>query len=353
MLEHAIVFATSHRSYVRAFAAVWSTMTFLEERRMPTEEEALRTADLLRYALRDWGAGERRAPRVASVADLAAMLRDPGIWMPCADLRRLVAQWPTAPGSPVDLVAAFPLLNQLARRGFSPATGNLLYPLKMLMLLTGLGPAPDRRVRAGLKVLGMPGWTASVEAVPEDAGGPVARRLLALWADSASLVREELPELQMNDADVAWLVQQHAFGRLVDMALFVLGEEAATADVEKAPRGLNRQELSKTMNKMQTWGGRATFDWTLVPDGGFVIQFGHGGHALLTADIVGRLLQHFRGRAVPVGTSRDNPPAGSLGEWLQENVTPTATASYVAPVLVELGHASRVDGRRAYLHFHA
>jgi hypothetical protein len=44
-----------------------------------------------------------------------------------------------------------------------------------------------------------------------------------------------------------------------------------------------------------------------------------------------------------VGTSRDCPPAGSVGEWLQENVTKLAIASYLAPILVHRGDAEWLD----------
>lgn len=50
---------------------------------------------------------------------------------------------------------------------------------------------------------------------------------------------------------------------------------------------------------------------------------------------------HFRGRKVPVSTSRTDPRRDSLGAWLQVNVTPTAIASYVAPILVHEGYAER------------
>lgn len=55
------------------------------------------------------------------------------------------------------------------------------------------------------------------------------------------------------------------------------------------------------------------------------------------------LLTHFKGMRVPCGTSRDKPQIGSLGEWLQGNVTKTAIASYVAAILVHEGYAKK-DG---------
>ena len=46
------------------------------------------------------------------------------------------------------------------------------------------------------------------------------------------------------------------------------------------------------------------------------------------------------------------PPCESVGKWLQDNVTRTAIASYVAPILVEERYAKQVpDGRRLRIHF--
>jgi hypothetical protein len=39
------------------------------------------------------------------------------------------------------------------------------------------------------------------------------------------------------------------------------------------------------------------------------------------------------------GTSRDKPPDGSLGLWLQTHVTKVATASYIGAILINEGYA--------------
>jgi len=62
----------------------------------------------------------------------------------------------------------------------------------------------------------------------------------------------------------------------------------------------------------------------------------------VSASQYAKLLGHFKGQEVPVGTSRDKTQSGSLGEWLQVNVTRTAIASYLAPILVNEGYAHRV-----------
>ncbi len=47
-------------------------------------------------------------------------------------------------------------------------------------------------------------------------------------------------------------------------------------------------------------------------------------------------------KIVNIGTSRNKAPLGSIGNWLQNNVTKTAIASYVGPILTEEGYARKV-----------
>ena len=91
-----------------------------------------------------------------------------------------------------------------------------------------------------------------------------------------------------------------------------------------------------------TWGGSSTFKYSGSVEAGVKITYGKGWTVRVTAEQFSELRTHFLRRKVPVGTSRTNPSSGSLGEWLQTNVTRTAIASYVAPILVEEGYAERV-----------
>jgi len=98
------------------------------------------------------------------------------------------------------------------------------------------------------------------------------------------------------------------------------------------------------MNRIFTWGGRSTFSYTGSVDEGTRIVFGANHVARVSAAEYADLLQHFAGRTVNVGTSRTDPPAGSVGEWLKANVTPTAIASYIGAILVHEGVAKRGFG---------
>jgi hypothetical protein len=91
-----------------------------------------------------------------------------------------------------------------------------------------------------------------------------------------------------------------------------------------------------------TWGERSTFDYSGSVVTGTEITYGRGHVIQVSAAQYSDLRRHFLNQVVPVGTSRTAPPSGSLGAWLQANVTPTAIASYVAPILVLEGYAQRV-----------
>lgn len=99
---------------------------------------------------------------------------------------------------------------------------------------------------------------------------------------------------------------------------------------------------------MPTWRGKSQFDYVGSVATGKDIQYGTNRKYRIpvSASQYAQLLAHFGGQEVLVGTDRVNPPSGSLGEWLKKNVTQTASASYVAPILVQEGYAVRASDSR-------
>jgi hypothetical protein len=93
---------------------------------------------------------------------------------------------------------------------------------------------------------------------------------------------------------------------------------------------------------LKTWGGRSSFKYFGSVEIGTDIIYGKGWKAVVNTENYIALRQQFKDRIVPVGTSRTAPPKGSLGEWLQANVTRSAIACYVASILVFEGYAKRV-----------
>jgi hypothetical protein len=98
--------------------------------------------------------------------------------------------------------------------------------------------------------------------------------------------------------------------------------------------------------RLKTWSGRSEFTYEGSIDTGVVINYGsEGACQRLSKAQLSALLKHFRGSTVNIGTSRDTAPTNSLGKWLQENVTPTAIASYIGPMLIDQGWAKKGPGR--------
>ncbi len=96
------------------------------------------------------------------------------------------------------------------------------------------------------------------------------------------------------------------------------------------------------MPNMKTWAGRSTFRYDGCIARGTKITYGKGFSSTVSAKQYVELLDYFRGRRVAIGTSRTDPTPDSVGEWLQSNVTKTALASYVGPILIIEGYAERV-----------
>lgn len=108
-----------------------------------------------------------------------------------------------------------------------------------------------------------------------------------------------------------------------------------------------------------TWAHRAMFSYTGSVLSGTEIAYGAGSVSTtaatpclirVTAGQYRALLAAFAGARVAVGSSRD-PRAGTLEYWLQENVTRTAAASYVAPILIYERYARRVVGNDTDIEF--
>lgn len=90
-----------------------------------------------------------------------------------------------------------------------------------------------------------------------------------------------------------------------------------------------------------TWGGKSTFEYNGCVETGTEIFFGTNQRATITAQQWQLLRSHFLGRVVEIGTSRDNPPRGSIGEWSLQNISAQALMSYVGVILVRECYAVR------------
>ena len=104
--------------------------------------------------------------------------------------------------------------------------------------------------------------------------------------------------------------------------------------------------------RLATWARHSSFEYSGSVAAGTEILYGKKPYRQrITAEQYRTLLRHFCGATVEIGTSFDNAPAGSVGEWLQANVTKTAMASYVGPILLDEGYAERVPGAGSKIRF--
>jgi NTP pyrophosphatase (non-canonical NTP hydrolase) len=102
--------------------------------------------------------------------------------------------------------------------------------------------------------------------------------------------------------------------------------------------GLGAVTVTKTL---PTWRGRSRFRYEGSIAVGTRLWFGEGLRfsTYVSAEAYSKLLAHFGGREVSIGTSRDAPPEGSVGDWLKRHVTKAAIASYAGPILIHEGYA--------------
>ena len=95
---------------------------------------------------------------------------------------------------------------------------------------------------------------------------------------------------------------------------------------------------------LPTWSGLNRFKYNGTVLDGTIICYGKDFKYRLQIrkEHYDKLISYFKGQTVKAGTSRTDPPRNSVGKWLQENVTKTAVASYVCPILIEEKYAEKV-----------
>ena len=108
------------------------------------------------------------------------------------------------------------------------------------------------------------------------------------------------------------------------------------------------------MKYLPTWDGKwggTQFRYEI--NGNVDIEYGTGyaNSLSIPANDWNVLLGQFKGQKVKLGPSRTAQPANSLGDWLVTNVTKTALASYVGPILVAEGYAKRPDSSSSDIEF--
>ena len=105
-------------------------------------------------------------------------------------------------------------------------------------------------------------------------------------------------------------------------------------------------------HRLRTWGDGSEFEYTGSVREGTTILYGRKPNTVFVSPGEwSNLLNYFRDSETEMGTCRTTAPANSVGAWLQENVTKTAIASYVGPILIREGYAERVEHCSSRLRF--
>lgn len=98
------------------------------------------------------------------------------------------------------------------------------------------------------------------------------------------------------------------------------------------------------MIELKTWGEQSIFKYEGSVELGTKIYFGKCNIISISSGQYKELVKMFAGRSVNIGTSRTNPPNQSVGEWLINNVSKVATASYVGAIMIYEGYAEKTGG---------
>jgi hypothetical protein len=93
------------------------------------------------------------------------------------------------------------------------------------------------------------------------------------------------------------------------------------------------------MKELRTLVKQKPFKYDGSVKNGTIVYFGEGWKIKVTDSQYSSLLEKFNGQTLAIGASRTNPPKNCLGEWLMANITKTAIASYVVPILIDEGFA--------------
>jgi len=213
----------------------------------PSERTIAPLARELRCVLGSWGAGKREAPELLGRDEFVRVLGDPKLHSVLQALGRrplsslgIVGGRRAFNGQPaseneLDLFDStlFLALHTLGERLFIQNT-NVTYPMKAVLLITGLMPAFDRQVRTGLQRGGFAGMEKEQYLLPSDSSRADGKKITRLpfllgrcWSDFATRLLEGL-----GNSPAPELVNEP--GRVFDVLLF--RQSTASVLVKLEPR---------------------------------------------------------------------------------------------------------------------
>lgn len=93
-------------------------------------------------------------------------------------------------------------------------------------------------------------------------------------------------------------------------------------------------DFGTAFTELLTWRNKSRFSYRY--DGALSLRYGNGRKLSVSAEKMDRLRAEYRGKIVSAFGNGD-----SLDAWARINVTPTRIASYLVPVLLDLGFAQK------------
>lgn len=199
----------------------------------------------MHQALTNWGAGSRKAPVLRSPKDAAKKLTSVELHrrLKILDKSRLI-------DFGLDATRGRAFRNQSSFSCFTTFDRNLLeilhtlagvffvnntnvtYPMKVLLLITGLMPALDSQVRKGLSRAGMEGMGGTQFLLPTDASRPLGQRIchLPFWVGHCWQTHHS--EIQNAIAQSDHLTLSTEPGRVFDILLFMQKDQQRTRLLE-------------------------------------------------------------------------------------------------------------------------
>lgn len=104
----------------------------------------------------------------------------------------------------------------------------------------------------------------------------------------------------------------------------------------------------ENFKELPTWAQRTTFRYKGSVKLGTHLEFGTNfkWKGEITSDQYKKMLSHFNGQSVLLGTQHTSTPAkNSLAEWIKLNCNSSRVmTSYVGPILVNEGYATKSSG---------
>jgi hypothetical protein len=173
-------------------------------------DQTKRLAVELHRVLLNWGAGRRRAPAPRSAVSIASRLQCQTLRSDLKALADSCSQGLSLSADGIRLINGKPfdgtgfdesLFSVLQTSSQSMLEGNtsVTYPMKILLLLTGLMPAYDSQVRRGMHAAGLRGMTATQYLMPKTMTCSGWKRLAMLpflvghcWTSNAARFENEI-----------------------------------------------------------------------------------------------------------------------------------------------------------------